>query len=276
LAAHGIVPDLVLVEHRTAIDAHHATRHLRDAGVDPLRTAPLVAAEWRTPPALLAGVAPQRLFVPDPLPTWGPWPATAVALAAEAGAARIGLLGVDLGAAHKPDPAFTPLARLLGLLAHLVPSETIDCGAAGTRKPGWKVESLDAMASDAALAPLDVHRRPAASVDERMIDARKTHDRLSSIVAGARHALELGLRARAGQRLTGLEDAASEMLSWSGAFDARIDLQEGLGLSFLPRLWRTGIDLALGPALWRPIVLATHELVAQAERLDALTKRVTA
>jgi hypothetical protein len=132
------------------------------------------------------------------------------------------------------------------------------------------------MASDAALAPLDVHRRPAASVDERMIDARKTHDRLSSIVAGARHALELGLRARAGQRLTGLEDAASEMLSWSGAFDARIDLQEGLGLSFLPRLWRTGIDLALGPALWRPIVLATHELVAQAERLDALTKRVTA
>jgi hypothetical protein len=276
LAAHGIVPDLVLVEHRTAIDAHHAARHRRDAGVDPLRTAPLVAAEWRTPAALLEGVAPARLFVPDPLPTWGPWPATAVALAAEAGATRIGLLGIDLGTADEPDLAFTPLVQLLSLLALLVAAETVDCGETGTRKRGWKVAALDAMASEAALAPLEVLRRPAASIGERIVQARGTHERIARIVPRARQFLELGLRARSGDRVTGLDDAVHELLSWSRNLEARIDLQEGLGLSFLPRLWRTGIDRALGPALWRPIVLATHELVAQAQRLDALTRRVAA
>jgi hypothetical protein len=275
LAAHGLVPDLVLVEHRTAIDAHHAARHLRDAG-DPLRTVPLVAAEWRTPRALLAGVVPERLFVPEPLPTWGPWPATAVALAAQAGAARIALLGIDLGTALQPDPAFAPLARLLGLLARIVMAEAIDCGPAGGRKSGWRVERLDAIAADAALAPLGVVRRPAPSVDERFAIARETRARVTPIVDRARDLLALGLRARAGEGVAGLEDAASEMLSWSGDFSLRVDLQEGLGLSFLPRLWRTGVDLTLGHALWRPIVLGTHELIGQAARLDAATGQVAA
>ena len=276
LAAHGLVPDLILVEHLTAIDAHHSARHLRDAAVNPLRLAPLVAAEWRTPRALLASVAPERLFVPDPLPTWGPWPATAVALAGEAGASRIGLLGIDLGTAQQPHQAFVPLTRLLGLLARLMAADTIDCGANGSRKRGWKVDSLDTMASDNALSPLSIDRILAPSIDDRIGAAQETRARLSAIVDQARHMLALGLRARAGDSVTGLEDAARDMLAWAADVDARIDLQEGLGLSFLPRMWRTGIDLALGHALWRPVVLATHELIGQADRLDALAKRMAA
>jgi hypothetical protein len=276
LAAHGLNPDLVLVEHRTAIDAHHAARHVRDAGADPLRLAPLVAAEWRTPRTLLTGVMPERLFVPEALPTWGLWPATAVALAADAGAARIGLLGIDLGSTQRPDPACAPLRRLLSLFTRLEIADTVDCGAAGARKRGWKVEPLDGLAADRALAPLEVHRRPAASIDERIAAARDARARVSPIVDRARDLLAIGVRARGGARVNGFEDAANELLSWSADLEARIDLQEGLGLSFLPRLWRTGVDLTLGQALWRPIVLATHELVGQAERLDLVTRRVAA
>jgi len=276
LAAHGLVPDLVIVEHRTALDAHHSARHLRDSRVDPLRLGPLVAAEWRTPRALIAGVPPDRLLVPDPLPTWGLWPATAVALAGQAGAARIGLLGIDLGTVLQPDPAFVPLARLLGLLSDLVAADTLDCGAAGSRKHGWTVESLGVMAAAGPLGRLKVHRMPAPSIDERISAMREMLGHVSPIVERTRDILALGLRARGGGTVKGLETMASEMLSWSADVEVRISLQEGLGLSFLPRLWRTGVDLSLGRSLWRPVVLAAHELVGQAQRLDALTKRAAA
>jgi hypothetical protein len=276
LAANGLVPDLVVVEHRTAIDAHHAARHVRDAGVNALLQAPLVAAEWRTPCALLSGVAAERLFVPEPLPTWGLWPATAVALAANAGAARIGLLGVDLGTTERPDQAFGPLNRLLALIARVTTAETVDCGAAGARKRGWKVERLDAFEADRSLDPLRPERTKAASIGERVCAAQNTRTRLAPIVEQARQLLSLGLRARSGERVHGLEEAVNEMLSWSRDVDLRIDLQEGLGLSFLPRLWRTGIDVTLGQRLWRPIVLGAHEMVAQAGRLDAIVERVAA
>jgi hypothetical protein len=186
------------------------------------------------------------------------------------------LLGIDLGTAQEPQQAFVPLTRLLGVLARIVAAETIDCGASGSRKRGWKVDSLQTMASASALPQLSVHRTVAPSIDDRIGAARETRARLSAIVDQARRILTLGLRARAGDSVTGLEDAAREMLSWSADVNSRIDLQEGLGLSFLPRLWRTGIDLALGHALWRPLVLATHELIGQADRLDGLTKRMAA
>jgi hypothetical protein len=273
LAAIGLAPDLVIVEHRTAIDAHHSARHLRDAGVDPLMRAPLVAADWRTPRALLSGVTPDRLFVPDPLPTWGLWPVTAVALAANAGAARIGLLGVDLGTTDRPDPAFAPLNRLLALISRFTTAETIDCGVVGARKRGWKVESLDALEAAGTLAPLRIQRTKAPSIAERLCAAHDALARWSPIVEEARHMLSLGLRARGGERVSGLDRAASEMLSWANDMDLRIDLQERFGLSFLPRLWRTGIDVSLERTLWRPVVLGTHELVGQAQRLDAIVER---
>jgi hypothetical protein len=210
------------------------------------------------------------------LPTWGLWPATAVALAGEAGAARIGLLGIDLGTVRQPDPAFMPLALLLGLLARVVDADTLDCGAVGALKDGWTVECLDAMAADGSLDRLQIRRTPAPSIDERICVMREMLGHALPVVERARDMLALGLRARAGETVAGLETAASEMLSWSAHIEVRISLQEALGLSFLPRLWRTGIDLSLGRSLWRPVVLAAHELVGQAQRLDALTKRAAA
>ena len=59
------------------------------------------------------------------------------------------------------------------------------------------------------------------------------------------------------------------MFSWQRDRQVRLDLQETLGVSFLPRLWRVGIDLSLGPALWRPLVLGAHELVNQSDHLAA-------
>ncbi len=277
LAGHGLVPDLVLFEHRTALDAHHSTRHVLDGHSSTLGAVPLVAADWRTPSALLNGVPPNRLFVPDPLPTWGMWPATAAALAANAGATRIGLLGVDLGTTDRPDQAFAPLASLLGVIAKVSRVKTVDCGPVGARKPGWSVGTLESLASDEPIGVLEVVRRSAPSIDERYALAQHARRRLSRIVSRSRHILAMSLKARAGDRtVRGLEAGATDLLSWSHDPEVRLDLQESLGLSFLPRMWRTGIDLRLGSELWRPLVLATHELVGQADRLDAIVRKAAA
>jgi hypothetical protein len=60
-------------------------------------------------------------------------------------------------------------------------------------------------------------------------------------------------------------------MAWSGDVRRRQFAQECLGLSFLPRLWRSGIDASLGHAVWRPLMLATHELVRQADALRTAT-----
>jgi hypothetical protein len=62
-------------------------------------------------------------------------------------------------------------------------------------------------------------------------------------------------------------------MGWRQDPRVRVLLQECLGVSFLPRFWRIGINRSLGEALWRPLLLATHELTAQA---DALTSTVAA
>lgn len=275
LAGHGVTPDLVLVEHQTALDAHHAVRHLSDIGRNPIAGAPLVAADWRTPGALLAGVAQERVFVPEAMPTWGLWPATAVALAAQAGAARVGLLGIDLGTAAAADPAYAPLSALLGLLSRACNTTMLDCGG-GARKPGWAAAAVGDCAADHPRANLVVGRSPAPSCARRYADAVQAGRRLSPQIARARQILRLALAARAGHPAPGLVDAASELLSWGDDPQRRVDLQESMGLTFLPRLWRTRIDSALGAAIWRPVMLATHELVGQADRFDALVRREAA
>lgn len=277
LASHGLAPDLILIEHRTALDAQHSARHLLDAGRGPLEVAPLVAADWRTPAALLGGVMPARVFVPDPLPTWGLWPATAAAMAVNAGAARIGLLGVDLGTTDLPDPAFAPLRLLLGLIVDLSGAAAVDCGPTGARKPGWSVGSLESLASDHPVGALGVERRAAPTPEERRACARHGLRRISKLVTRARHILAMALRIRAGAAdVRGLEAGARDLLEWGLDRQTRIDLQEVLGLGFLPRFWRTGIDLSLGPLLWRPLVLATHEMVGQADRLSAIVRKAAA
>lgn len=272
LAEHGLRPDLVIVEHRTALDAQHSAQLRADGGPDALRDAPLVAAEWRTPASLLTGVAADRLFVPDPCPTWGWWPATAAALAIDGGAARVGLLGIDLGAAGRPDPAFDSLAQLLTLIARVGGAEAMDCGAIGARKPGWTLAPLDALAVGRCAGPLRLERRmappPDALVDTLILRQRA----LTPLVERARRIHAVGLDARRGAKTQALDGLVAEMLAWGQDPAIRLDVQEGLGVSFLPRLWRTGVDAGLGRQLWRPLVLALDEVVAQATRLDGLLR----
>jgi hypothetical protein len=270
LALHGIVPDLVLVEHRTALDAHHSARHVLDAERDTLVDAAIVAADWRTPAALLRGVATERLFVPQVFPTWGHWPATLAAMAVQAGARRIGLVGIDLGTTMSPDPTLVPLARLLGLLARITGVETMDCGPMGARKDGWRVSTLAAFAARHAVKPIEVELTPAPSIAERRATTALALRRLRPTIADARMLLQVGLDARRGVvNVSALREAAITLIAWGGDSVLRVMLQETLGVSFLPRLWRIGIDEAIGAALWRPVVLATHELVSQAARLIA-------
>lgn len=276
LAGVGLTPDLVVVEHQTALDAHLSVRHLSDIGRNPIADAPLVAVDARTPAALVAGVPQDRLFVPAALPTWGLWPATAVALAAQAGAARIALLGVDLGTAARPDPAFAPLAGLLGLLADATDAVTVDCGPEGARKPGWTPSTLAACAGDGGAAALAVRRASAAPVALRYADLAEAGRRLAPYLDRARQMLPVALAARAGRTVPRLDDLVSELLSWGDDPRCRVDIQESMGVTCLPRLWRTGIDRSLGAALWRPVMLATHELAGQADRLDALMRREAA
>jgi len=278
LLPHGIVPDVVLVEHQTALDAHHSARHLGDCARNVLTACPLVAADWRTPSVLLAGVSDQSLFVPAPLPTWGLWPATAVALAVDAGVSRIALLGVDLGSAHAPDPAHAPLAALLALLARLAPIVALECGAGGATKRGWVKASIDEAAGAAVTGRCGLRSGPAASMDERRRDAFARLDRHAPVVERARALLALATAAANGSSsaVTVLEEGALEMMGWRDDGDVRLFAQEGLGLSFLPRMWRLGLDVSLGSSLWRPLMLATHELVRQADALALATSTARA
>src|SRR5688572_30817090 len=149
LLPHGIVPDFVFIEHQTALDSHHSARYLTDSTQEILTSCPLIAADWRTPAALLRGVSSDALFVPAALPTWGLWIATLVAMAIEAGAARVALVGIDLGTADAPDPAHLSLAGVLALLARLSPIVALDCGAGGAPKRGWLKASIDEAAGAA-------------------------------------------------------------------------------------------------------------------------------
>jgi hypothetical protein len=272
LLRHGITPDLVLVEHQTALDAHTSARHLDDAGASVLSECPLVAADWRTPRSMLSGVAGASLFVPDSLPTWGLWPATALAMAAEAGASRLALLGIDLGTPGTPDPAHEPLRTLLELLAALVIATTTDCGASGAAKRGWQPARLDEVAGDRITNPIETRLAPAPGIEERADHAHEAMSQLHSVIERAAQLRSIALRARSGGHVStrALQSGVDEILSWRHDRRTRLLVQECLGASFLPRFWRIGVDLSLGPALWRPLLLATDELTAQADTLTAM------
>lgn len=267
LALAGIVPDLVVVEHQTALDAQFSASDRAHRPSHALAAAPLVAADGRTPPHLLAGVASDRLFVPDPWPSWGLWPATSVALALRAGAGSIGLVGIDLGTAADPDPAHAPLCDLLGLMARLAPVPCLDLGAGGARKPHWALAAVEAIASGAAVEPMRLEARPWLTPPERRCRATETWRRLGPLVTQAAATLAAAGAVRDGDQSApathrvraGLE----HLLAVGRDLQTRVDVQDGLGVSFLPRLWRTPPDLGLGPQLWRAAALASHELVAQ-------------
>ena len=210
--------------------------------------------------------------MPDPLPTWGLWPATAVALALQAGATRIALLGIDLGTTEAPNPAFEPLRGLLELLGgYQFRRRRSTAASIGARKSSWPVQPLDALwPRPSNLLSMGVARRTAPSIEQRRNTERNAFEQIASKVTRARTILAA---VSGGHRSDRLETLVDEVMSWRDDHFLRVACQDVLGLSFLPRLWRTGIDRSLGSALWRPLVLAMHEMVGQADRVGSLLGR---
>lgn len=270
LGTHGLVPDLVLVEHQTALDAHHSARGVAD-GDNILASCPLVAADWRTPAMLLAGIPSSRLFVPEPLPTWGLWPATAAALALDGGASTVALVGVDLGTPDRTDPVHAPLIAVLELLARASRGRLADCGQ-GAPKPGWARMALrDIGGLRAAEAPV-LDRRDAPSTAARREAACAEMAVWAPLIGRVRAWRTDARRARAGGRVPSGEwpRALDELIGWREDRGLRRFVQETLGANFLPRFWRMRIDLTPGTAPWRPVLLAADEIVAQADALAAV------
>jgi hypothetical protein len=275
LAEAGLVPDLVLVEHQTPLDAHFSARDLSHRNTRALTRVPLVAADARTPAAMLAGIPADRLFVPDPLPTWGVWPATAVALALASGAQTVALAGIDLGTSQRPDPAQAPLRAVLALLAAQTDVASVDVGTGGAPKPGWPRATLDAIATGGPARPLAPDVRPWRTADARLELAAGCWRRVAPLVAQAESTLAAACRVRDGDHspaaCADMEDSFARLLAAGMRVETRVDVQDGLGASFLPRFWRTSPDPALGCRLWRPAALAAHELINQHR---SLTRRL--
>ncbi|MDP1569131.1 MAG: hypothetical protein Q8L86_03935 [Vicinamibacterales bacterium] len=275
LGDHGLAPDLVIVEHQAPVDARLSTRHVADrGGHNPLAGVPLVAITPHTPAALLGGVDPGRVFVLDPAPTWGNWIATAVAAAARGGAARVGLVGIDLGRPHQPDPSAAATIRLLSLVADAMTIPCVDCGT-GAFKEGWGRGTIDDFAGRCA-RPLTITTTGHVDVRTRRDAVADGLSRLQPVIAWARGERAVAEAARDGRAwpLEGpLMEIAAELDRLGVRPTRRRDIQETLGVAFAPRLWRTGVDAALGPALWRPVLLALDEMVRQADHVTRAVAR---
>ena len=155
-------------------------------------------------------------------------------------------------------------------IARWSPAPTLDCGAIGARKGGWPVQPIEQLATADTLPALAADLRRAPSRESRYTAARSLLSRAEHYIDRAREILDEAIRGKSGfSRPAVLGEAAAEMLAWSSNRTLRIDLQEGLGLSFLPRLWRSGLSAELGGTLWRPLALGAHELVRQADSLAA-------
>jgi hypothetical protein len=241
LAGYGVKADLVLVD--------------RASGFSP-RGGALVAAEWRTPRELLAGVSPESLFVPTPLPTWGQWPATAIAMAADAGASRIALVGLeDTGSSRTSGDALT---ALLELIARLAPFTAFDCTGAGTPKRGWVGASVHEVAGAKISGALETSLWRAPGREERELQLREDLGELAPLLH----------RARALSADTVLpEGAISEIVGWNENPRLRVLLQESLGVSLLPRLWRLGAEQSAARS--RRLRLALSEITRQADAFAA-------
>lgn len=280
LAEVGLIPDLVLVEHQTPLDAQFSVQERWHRGRHAIARVPWVAADARTPAALLEAVPTDRLFVPTLMPSWGLWPATAAALALGTGTRAVALLGIDLGTTEQPDPAHAPLRALLGLLATHSDVSCVDAGHNGARKPRWVTDSLEALAAGGVARPLVVSTRPWVSPDERLADAVRLAEAIEPLAAHASSTLAAACAVRDGDESAvafgALVDRLTALLAAGDRMENRIDVQDGLGASFLPRYWRVPPDPALGHRLWRPAALAAHEIVGQYRALRKRTLRLGA
>ncbi len=263
LHAEGIAADLVILEPPPGAN-------LPDAGeAGPL---PATGAACLIDPA--APVRPGEdaatvRWLARALPTWGVWPATAAAMAISGGAGRVALLGVaDDPDVWRADPARTD--ALLAVLASHGQCECLEIGSATTRGGWWPVSWTNLVPADPSSPPVLGWRDdgPAEILREY---AFADLQRLAPLLPDALRGLELGRRARAGAPVSSrdLMRTIEVMLAWGSDASLRWTLQRALGLSFLPRLWRTGVSMGTPDRLWRPIVLALTELVGQADRFES-------
>lgn len=257
LAASGLVADLLLIE---GVDARAV-----DVASLPRDTAILLARGATAP----AGDNP--VHVAAALPSWGLPLATAAALAVSGGAGTVVLAGAPrtpaAGAADRRDVA---LWALLDLLAAHAPGRLALANghrpAAATTPTHWRRGWSPDEGPDAPRRPLEWTDHGPASV---LVDqARSDLARLQPILADARAALQVALDARAAREPSReLLRAVERVLAWGSDPCLRASVQEGLGVAFLPRLWRSGISMDPAVRPWRPLVLALHELTEQADRL---------
>lgn len=268
----GLVPDVVLIEHQTPVDAQFSVQALKERRRDWRSRVALVVTDARTPAALVGDLPTDRLLTLDPLPTWGLWPATAAAMAVSAGAATVALLGVDLGTRDRPDARQNAMRDLLSLVVLGTPIACVDLGIEGSRKTGWTPGHLSTFVGSSVRQPLAVLRVASTTPEERRLKAVAAWRRTASLAGEALVTLDAACRVRGGDHspraVAGLERGLTGMLDRSRDPVVRQDVQDGLGCTFLPRYWRAPPDLTLGASLWRPAALAAHELVHQFRALD--------
>ena len=260
LQRHGVSPDLVLVEREPG-----GREDQPDAEQVVLGTRTALLIEPSAPIASFERTVSTRRLARD-LPSWGVWPATAAAVAIRGGATR--LVTVGLGGAAGDDPARTD--ALLSALAIHAGVDCLEVGGHGGRAGWWPASWPNVVPADApAVATLqwcDV-----GGAELLRLEAEQDLQFLAPLLPHARAALALARRARAGEVVASrdLTRAVEMVLVWGADPSIRWALQRALGLTFLPRLWRTGVSMAAPQRLWRPIVLALNELVEQADRFES-------
>jgi hypothetical protein len=260
LQHHGLTPDLVLSVRGPGGRADAAPEPLVLGSraallIDP--AAPVAAFE--------RGVAVRRLA--RDLPSWGVWTATAAATAIRGGATRLVTVGLDDGADGDDR------ARTDALLSALARHSAVDClelGPASGRDGWWPVSWPNVIPPDAP-ADATLTWRELGGPELLRAEAERDLLFLAPLLPHAREALGLARRARDGEAVSrrDLCRAVEMLLVWGADPSIRWALQRALGLTFLPRLWRTGVSMASPDRLWRPLVLALHELVEQADRFES-------